>query len=41
MLNRYDHFVQEQRQAVAAAMDSVLEPVAVNVAVKASDANLN
>jgi integrase len=34
MLNRYAHFVEEQRQSVAAAMDSILKPVAVNVAVK-------
>jgi integrase len=41
MLNRYAHFVEEQRHAVAAAMDSILTPVAVNVAVKGSDAKLN
>ena len=33
MLNRYTHFVEEQRQAVAVAMDSILGPVAVKVAV--------
>ena len=33
MLNRYAHFVEEQRRAVASAMDSILTPVAVNVAV--------
>ena len=41
MLNRYAHFVEEQRQAVANAMDSILKPVAVNVAVNGSDAKLN
>ena len=30
MLNRYAHFVEEHRQAVASAMDSILTPVAVN-----------
>ena len=34
MLNRYTHFVEEQRQAVATAMESILSPLAVNVAVK-------
>jgi len=29
MLNRYAHFVEEQRQAVATAMESILSPVAV------------
>ena len=38
MLNRYTHFVEEQRQAVATAMDSILSPVAVNLAVKQSEA---
>jgi integrase len=38
MLNRYAHFVEEQRQAVATAMDSILSPVAVNLAVKQSEA---
>ncbi|MGD1097232.1 MAG: tyrosine-type recombinase/integrase [Bryobacteraceae bacterium] len=33
MLNRYAHFVEEQRHAVASAMDSILAPVAVTVAV--------
>ncbi len=37
MLNRYAHFVEEQRQAVASVMDSILTPVAVN----GSDAKLN
>ncbi len=41
MLNRYAHFVEEQRQAVATAMESILTPVAVKVAVKSSDAKLN
>lgn len=41
MLNRYAHFVEEQRQAVASAMDSILTPVAVKVAVKRSEAKLN
>jgi integrase len=41
MLNRYAHFVEEQRQAVASAMDSILAPVAVKVAVNGSDAKLN
>jgi integrase len=36
MLNRYAHFVEEQRQAVASAMDSILSPVAVNVAVNST-----
>jgi integrase len=35
MLNRYAHFVEEQKHAVAIAMDSILKPVAVTVAVKA------
>lgn len=34
MLNRYAHFVEEQRQAVATAMESILNPVAVKMAVK-------
>jgi integrase len=34
MLNRYAHFVEEQRLAVASAMDSILDPVAVSMAVK-------
>ena len=37
MLNRYAHFVEEQRHAVASAMDSILTPVAVNE----PDAKLN
>jgi integrase len=37
MLNRYAHFVEEQRQAVATAMESILNPVAVSVAVKATE----
>jgi len=41
MLNRYAHFVEEQRQAVATAMDSILTPVAVRVDVNGSDAKLN
>jgi hypothetical protein len=41
MLSRYAHFVGEQRQAVATAMDSILTPVAVKVAVKSSNAKLN
>ena len=41
MLNRYGHFVEEQRQAVASAMDSILIPVAVNVAVNEREAKLN
>jgi len=41
MLNRYAHFVEEQRQAVASAMDSILTPVAVNVAVNGPEAKLN
>lgn len=41
MLNRYAHFVEEQRQAVASAMDSILTPVAVKVAVNESEAKLN
>jgi hypothetical protein len=34
MLSRYAHFVEEQRQSVATAMNSILTPVAVSVAVK-------
>jgi len=41
MLNRYAHFVAEQRQAVASAMDSILMPVAVNLAVKSDEPNPN
>ena len=41
MLNRYAHFVEEQRQAVVIAMDSILTPVAVNVAVNGTGAKLN
>jgi hypothetical protein len=41
MLNRYAHFVEEQRQAVATAMESILTPVAVTVAVNRSEARLN
>ena len=41
MLNRYAHFVKEQRQAVATAMDSILTPVAVNVAVNEAETKLN
>ena len=32
-LNRYAHFVEEQRQAVATAMDAILTPVVVTEAV--------
>ena len=41
MLNRYAHFVEQQRQAVASAMDSILTPVAFNVAVNETEAKLN
>jgi integrase len=41
MLNRYAHFVEEQRKAVATAMDAILDPVAVTVAVNAPDAQPN
>jgi integrase len=41
MLNRYAHFVEEQRKAVAAAMDTILDPVAVSVAVKQKEAQPN
>ena len=45
MLNRYGHFVEEQRAAVASAMDAILSPVAVSVAVnpvaKGEDAKPN
>ncbi len=41
MLNRYAHFVEEQRQAVASAMESILTPVAVNVAVNEREGKLN
>jgi integrase len=41
MLSRYAHFVEEQRQAVAVAMDAILTPVAVNAAVNNSEAKLN
>lgn len=41
MLNRYVHFVEEQRQAVATAMESILTPLAVNVAVNASEVKPN
>ncbi|MEO8051598.1 MAG: tyrosine-type recombinase/integrase [Acidobacteriota bacterium] len=41
MLNRYTHFVEEQRQAVAIAMDAILDPMAVTVAVNAKQAPLN
>jgi integrase len=41
MLNRYAHFVEEERQAVATAMDSILTRVAVSVAVNAKAAKLN
>jgi len=41
MLNRYVHFVEEQRQAVATAMESILTPVAVIVAVNASEVKAN
>jgi len=41
MLNRYAHFVEEQRQAVASVMDSILTPGAVNVAVNEREAKLN
>ena len=40
-MNRYAHFVEEQRQAVASAMDSILTPVDVKVAVNAKAAKLN
>jgi hypothetical protein len=33
--------VEEQRQAAASAMDSILKPVAVNAAVNDSNAKLN
>jgi integrase len=39
MLTRYSHFVEEQRAAVASAMESILNPVAVNVAVKPEEAS--
>jgi hypothetical protein len=39
MLNRYAHFGEEQRQAVASAMDAIFSPMAVNVAVKITKAN--
>ena len=41
MLSRYSHFVEEQRQAVASAMDSILTPVAVNMAVVEPEAKPN
>jgi integrase len=41
MLNRYAHFVEEQRQAVATAMESILNPVAVRAAVKPAQEKLN
>lgn len=41
MLNRYAHFIEEQRQAFASAMDSILTPVAVKVAVNGPAAKLN
>jgi len=41
MLNRYSHFVEESRRAVATAMDSILSPVAVNVAVNSQDRKAN
>ena len=41
MLNGHVHFVEEQRQAVAAAMESISTPVAVSVAVNASDGKPN
>jgi integrase len=41
MLNRYAHFVEEQRVAVASAMDSVLTPVAVTVAVNERESKAN
>jgi integrase len=41
MLSRYSHFVEEQRQAVASAMDSILTPVAVKVAVSDMPVKLN
>jgi hypothetical protein len=40
MLNRYAHFVEEQRQAVASAMDAIFSPMAVNVAVNSTEARL-
>ena len=41
MLKRYAHFVEEQRQAVATAMDAILSSVAINLAVNSSDAKPN
>jgi integrase len=41
MLNRYSHFIEESRRSVAAAMDTALQPVAVNVAVKQDGAKFN
>ncbi|HTR34921.1 MAG TPA: site-specific integrase [Bryobacteraceae bacterium] len=41
MLNRYAHFIAEQRQAVASAMDSILTPVAVTLAVNTDESNPN
>jgi integrase len=41
MLNRYSHFVEEQRQAVASAMESILNPVAVKVAVSPTEEKPN
>lgn len=41
MLNRYTHFVEEQRQAVAGAMEAILNPVAVNLAVNEAESKVN
>lgn len=41
MLNRYAHFVEEQRQAVATAMESILSPEAVSMAVNSIPAKAN
>jgi integrase len=41
MLNRYTHFVEEQRQAVATAMESILNPLAVKVAVKTAETKVS
>jgi hypothetical protein len=41
MLNRYAHFVEEQRRAVSSAMDSILNPVAVNMAVKTTESKVS
>lgn len=41
MLNRYSHFIEESRRAVATAMDSILSPVAVSVAVNQASEKVN